>query len=261
MQKIISWNVASVRARLPALMKFLTAESPDILFLQEIKATEETFPFFDLKLTGYSAVISGQKSYNGVAVLSREPLRAVQPFLPNFADQARFIRGETADGTVLISVYVPNGTPPEKDPTDTSRLDYKLHWFSALTDHVRELRAKGRSVIVGGDFNVIEHDTDVYRPDLFRGGALMNPPVQRAFEQFQDIPMINMIRRFHPNPQTYSFWDFQGGAWPRNHGILLDAILVSPDLSKRVTAARIYREVRGWKGTSDHAPVGIDLSD
>lgn len=261
MQKIISWNVASVRARLPTLLKFLATEQPDILFLQEIKATDDNFPFFDLRLAGYSAVISGQKGYNGVAVLSREPLKVVQTSLPDFADQARFVRADSPDGIVWISVYVPNGTPPEKDPTDTSRLDYKLRWFQALTDTVRGLRAEGRSVIIGGDFNVIERDTDVYRPDLFRGGALMNPSVQQAFAQLQATPMINMIRRFCPDPQTYSFWDFQGGAWPRNNGILLDAILVSPDLSERVTAARIYREVRGWEGTSDHAPVGIELSD
>ena len=261
MQKIISWNVASVRARADALRTFLMQEQPDLMLLQEIKATEETFPFFDMKLAGYEAVIAGQKGYNGVAILSRTPLKNVQTVLSGFADQARFVQAEWQDGIVVICVYVPNGNPPEKDPTDTSRLQYKLDWMRALATHIETLKQQGKSVILGGDFNVIERDDDVYDPELFRNSALMVQSVRQALADLKQQIPDNVIRRFNPQPHTYSFWDFQGGAWPRNHGILLDAVYVTPELSQQVADASIYREVRSWPKTSDHVPVGLILND
>ena len=259
MQKIISWNVASVRARLPALLKFLEQEQPDIMFLQEIKATDDTFPFFDLQIAGYTSVISGQKGYNGVAILSRQPVRNITDTLPNFTDQARFLQVETFTGQVLICIYAPNGNPPEKDPTDTTRLTYKLNWFSALKDHLAPLIQSGKSIILGGDFNVIERDTDVYCPDLFRNSALMIPPVRQAFTNLNNLPLHNIIRHFYPDSNTYSFWDFQGGAWPKNNGILLDFFLTDSKTFSCVKSAKIYKEVRGWPQTSDHVPIGMTL--
>ena len=259
MQKIISWNVASVRARLPVLLNFLEQEQPDVVLLQEIKATEETFPFLDFQLVGYQASISGQKGYNGVAILTKSPMKRVSSILPGFEEQARFIQAEIGDNTVLVCVYVPNGNPPEKDPTDTSRLIYKLKWFQALTEQITQIISQGKQVILGGDFNVIERETDVYNPDLFRNSALMIPDVQKAYQEVQNCGLANMIRHFYPNPNTYTFWDFQGGAWPKNNGILLDALLVSPELVPLVQSAKIYKNVRAIKGTSDHAPIGIEL--
>jgi len=259
MQRIISWNVASVRARMPVLVHFLKQEQPDFVLLQEIKATEENFPFMDFQIEGYRAVISGQKGYNGVAILAKKALLNVQDKLSGFEDQARFIQAETPEGLTLISVYVPNGNPPEKDPFSTERLDYKLRWMAALNQHVKNLIKQGKKVILGGDFNVIEHETDVYNPELFRGGALMCESVQKTYGELKKIGLENAIRKFNSAPHTYSFWDFQGGAWPRNNGILLDAIWVEPGL--HVSEGRIYREVRGVAGTSDHVPVGIELTD
>ena len=153
MQQIISWNVASVRSRMPVLSQFLQEYRPDIVLLQEIKATEENFPFLDFKTLGYDAVITGQKAYNGVAILSKLPLANVIRELPPLSlsepKQARFIQATLPDGTILISVYVPNGTAPMNDPTDTSRLDYKLKWMQAFTDYVSSLIQSGKQVLIG----------------------------------------------------------------------------------------------------------------
>ncbi|MBQ7413645.1 MAG: exodeoxyribonuclease III [Alphaproteobacteria bacterium] len=260
MQKIISWNVASVRARLPVLVDFLSREKPDYMLLQEIKATEENFPFFDLQMAGYTSVISGQKSYNGVAILSRWPLQFVRLELAGFADQARFIQAETKSGVVLICVYVPNGNPPDKNPTDMERLTYKLRWMAALGDHIQNLICSGKEVVLGGDFNVIERDSDVYQPDLFRESALMIPPVRQAYADLTK-GLINVIRQYNAAENSYSFWDFQGGAWPKNNGILLDALWVTPALARHIVRADIYKSVRGIKGTSDHVPVGLTTTD
>lgn len=256
MQKIISWNVASVRARLSVLMKLLEQEQPDIVFLQEIKAEEESFPFFDLKTIGYDAVISGQKSYNGVAILSKEKLVNVNTkLLDEDIPQARFIQAETPNGLTLISVYVPNGNPPEKDPTDKTKLAYKLKWMSALNQHIKDLLAQGKKIVLGGDFNVIERDTDVYNPEPYRTNALMLPEVREKYAELLALPITNAIRLKNPEPHTYSFWDFQMGAWPRNLGMLLDALFINEECVQNIEDAGVYKDVRGWEKTSDHAPI------
>ena len=264
MQRIISWNVASVRSRMPILIKFLQENQADIVLLQEIKATEENFPFLDFKALGYQVVIAGQKAYNGVAILSKIPFKNVICEFPGqpFSDpkQARFIQATMPDETIVISVYVPNGTAPMNDPTDTSRLEYKLKWMQAFTNYVDDLILSGRQVLIGGDFNVIERDSDVYNPDHFRESALMVSPVREVFKKLNDLPLKNIIRQFNPEPHTYSFWDFQGGAWPRNHGILLDFFFVTHQLANKVQSAQIYKEVRGLEKTSDHAPIGCILN-
>ncbi len=265
MQRIISWNVASVRSRLPVLEKFLQAERPDIVFLQEIKATEETFPTLAFQTLGYHSYICGQKAYNGVAILSKLPLRDVRDALPNAPEtepaQARFIQARLPDETIVISVYVPNGTAPMNNPTDTSRLKFKIKWMDALTEHLKNLLDQGEQIILGGDFNVIERDMDVYNYKSFLDSALMLPDVREAFERLNATGLKNMIRAFYPEEKTYTFWDFQMGAWPRNLGILLDFFFVSPQLLPRVQKAQIYKEVRGWEKTSDHAPIGLELKD
>lgn len=262
MQKIISWNVASVRARLPVLMKLMDREQPDLVFLQEIKAEEDTFPFFDFKTIGYDAVISGQKSYNGVAILSKEKLaRVTTKLFDEDVPQARFVEAETPSGLTVISVYVPNGNPPEKDPTDKTKLAYKLKWMDALNQHIKGLLNAGKRVVLGGDFNVIERDSDVYNPEPYRTNALMLPEVREKYAELLALPIVNAIRLKNAEPHTYSFWDFQMGAWPRNLGMLLDALFVNKELAENVTAAGVLKDVRGWEKTSDHAPIYLVLKD
>ncbi len=265
MQRIISWNVASVRSRLPVLEKLLQQYQPEIMFLQEIKATDENFPYMAFQLMGYHVKICGQKAYNGVAILSKQPLTDVLEELPNCPNtdpiQARFIQARLPNHTVLISVYVPNGAAPMNHPTDTTRLTYKIKWLEALIQHIQNLLQKNEKVILGGDFNVIFQDTDVYNPQSFQGSPLILPEVRQAFEKLSTTGLVNMTRQFNPQPHTYTFWDFQMGAWPRNLGILLDYFFVSPDLVGNILDAPIYREVRGWEKTSDHAPIGLELKD
>ncbi len=255
--QVISWNVASVRARMPLLKNLLSEQKPDIVFLQEVKATHETFPFREFTEMGYFSVISGQKSFNGVAILSRYPLQEVLTVLPNTQEeipQARFIQAKN-QGLTFISVYVPNGNPPEKDPTDTSRLDYKLKWLDHLKEHLLSLLEQKQSFIIGGDFNVIEKDADVYDPELYRLNALMLPSVRECFHLLTELPICNTIRFFSQEKPLYSFWDFQGGAWYKNNGMLLDHIFISNDLKTRLKNAGIYKEMRRYPKPSDHVPV------
>ncbi|MBE6450010.1 MAG: exodeoxyribonuclease III [Alphaproteobacteria bacterium] len=256
MKKIISWNVASIRARMDLLKQMLTEQNPDIVFLQEIKIQEEQFPFFDLLSLGYHAVISGQKAWNGVAILSKEPLSFVSSSLSGFEDQARFVEAQLSNGTSLISVYVPNGQAPANNPFDTSRLEYKLKWMKALYNYL----SGKENFIVGGDFNVIYKDEDVYNPELFTDSALMVAPVRTAFKELLSLPIENPLRDFNLDKPFYTFWDFQGGAWQKNHGIFLDYIFLSePFFEKKIIKADVLKEYRSCPKPSDHAPIIVEF--
>lgn len=261
--QIISWNVASARARTPLIEKLLSEKRPDILLLQEIKSTNETFPFQTFSKLGYHTYISGQKGFNGVAILSKKELTVLNTSLPSLQEEipeARYI--ECKDETThFISVYVPNGNPPEKDPFSTHRLEYKLKWMHALYEHLKHLQNEKVSFIIGGDFNVIEKETDVYNPEVYRDNALMVPPVLTAFKLIQSTGILNAIRLFNSNPHTYSFWDFQGGAWFKNLGMLLDHIFIPEQEKNIVIDSGILKEYRGFEKPSDHVPVYIKTTN
>lgn len=254
--QIISWNVASIRARLSLLIKLLTEEQPDILLLQEIKSTKENFPFKEIEALGYHSYIRGEKGFNGVAILSKKELEVKYTDLPtlNEPQQARFIECKLSN-IHFISVYVPNGNPPEKDPFNNERLVYKIKWMKALNEHLKTLHDKNKFFIIGGDFNVIEKDSDVYNPELYRQNALMVPGVRNEFAAMQKQGLINTIRLFNPTPHTYSFWDFQGGCWFKNLGMLLDHIFIPSNKEQRIQASGILKEYRGLEKPSDHVPV------
>lgn len=256
MKKIISWNVASVRARMDILQDLLKAQNPDIVFLQEIKVEEEKFPFLELKAAGYNAYVSGQKSWNGVAILSKEPLMFRADSLAGFEDQARFVEAVDGNGVSYISVYVPNGQAPASNPADTSRLEYKLRWLEALYTHLSGLE----NFIIGGDFNVIQKDADVYNPALFKDSVLMLPVVRQAFEKLLSLNIQNPLRDLYPDGGLYTFWDFQGGALYKNHGIGLDYILLSQrGFAGLVRETSVLKEYRKAAKSSDHAPVMIQI--
>lgn len=261
--QIVSWNVASVRARLPLVIRLLEEKKPDVLLLQEIKAQESTFPFEPFKNSGYDSVISGQKSFNGVAVLARQPLLNATTTLPGLAadyQEARFIQAQCF-GITFMSVYVPNGNPPQNNPADTTRLSNKLIWMSALTTYVKQLLSEKKPFILGGDFNVIENDFDVYDPDVYRENALMLPVVRDSFAQLTKLELTNAVRQFNKESPLYSFWDFQMGAWYKNQGMLLDHLFISPVLSPLLTNAGIDKQMRGLPKPSDHVPVWCTLEN
>ncbi|MBP5161039.1 MAG: exodeoxyribonuclease III [Alphaproteobacteria bacterium] len=257
---LMSWNVASIRARMGLLSQVLSTQQPDIVLLQEVKTLPEQFPWEQLKDLGYQAVLSGEKAFNGVAILAKEPLTEVKTAFDDMPQtQARFIQARWHDYTV-VCVYVPNGAPPMNQPEDTSRLAYKLAWFDAFNAYMKTLLAEGRPVILGGDFNVIAQPTDVYNPDVFAGGVLMCDEVLERFDRLQKLPMVNALRCFHKEPHLYSFWDFQGGAWQRNNGILLDAVFVSADVKDRLQDAYLQKELRAAEKPSDHVPLCVKLN-
>ena len=258
MKKIISWNVASVRARMDLLKELLAQENPDVVFLQEIKVEEDKFPFFEFLALGYNAYISGQKSWNGVAVLSKEKLQIKSIALPGFEDQARFVEAVNNAGISFISVYIPNGQAPLNNPTDTSRLEYKLRWLNALYAYMLKLE----NFIIGGDFNVIQKDKDVYNPANFKNSVLMLPAVRDAFEQLLTLNIENPIRNLYPDGGLYTFWDFAANAWQRNNGIGLDYIFLSkPHFEGKIESAGVLKDYRGKEKTSDHAPVEVVVKE
>lgn len=259
--QIVSWNVASVRARLPLILELLEETKPDVLLLQEIKTIEANFPFESFKKAGYESAVCGQKAFNGVAFLARTSLSNIittLPGLPEEYKEARFIQADY-QGITLMNVYVPNGNPPLNNPLDNSRLLNKLMWMKTLTAYLKQLLSQNKPLILGGDFNVIENDFDVYDPELYRENALMLPIVRETFAQLTALPLTNAVRCFNTEQPLYSFWDFQMSSWQKNWGMLLDHLFVSPSLAPFLTDAGIYKSMRGKTRPSDHVPVWCTL--
>jgi len=260
--KIATWNINSINARLPALIAYLDKEAPDFLCLQEIKCQDDNFPLLDIKGAGYDALFAGQKSYNGVALLAKEALTNPLFSLPNAPDggeQARFVSGVAKSGVRIISVYVPNGNPPLKEPASTEKLKYKLAWFDALHRYLKGLADE--PFIIGGDFNVIINDGDVYNPEAYRTNALMLPEVRgKLADLVKDLQLTNAFKTLHPEAGNYSFWDYTMGAWQRNMGMLIDDIFLSPALAKRLKSAEVHKYMRGMDKASDHAPLMVELT-
>ncbi|MBR1778074.1 MAG: exodeoxyribonuclease III [Alphaproteobacteria bacterium] len=262
--RVCTWNVNSVKVRLPALTAYLQDKNPDFMMLQEIKTETASFPAFELNGLGYYSLAQGQKSYNGVALLSKHKIELIADTLPGAPDngeQARFIEAYCpALKTRLISVYVPNGEPPATDPDSSYRLEYKLAWLDALIAYAHRLMNQDDPFIIGGDFNVIEYDDDVYDPSVFKGSAFTILPVRQRFRSFYYTGLTNALRRMKKEAPVYSYWDYRAGAWEKNNGILLDHLFLSPTWADTLSAAAIDSGTRGGEKASDHAPVRCDLS-
>ena len=262
---ISTWNVNSVKARLPALTTYLKNKNPDIILLQEIKTETNDFPTFELNSIGYHCIAKGQKSYNGVAIAAREPIELIRDSLPKAPDngeQSRFIEAYCPSlKTRLISVYVPNGEPPTTDPDSTYKLEYKLAWMDALITYTEELMQQDDPFIIGGDFNVIENDCDVYNPMAFKNTAFTIPAVRQRFRAFYYTGLTNALRRTtSATSPLYSYWDYRGNAWEKNNGILLDHLFLSPVWADKLISSNVDSETRGFQKASDHAPVRCLLS-
>jgi len=254
--KIATYNINGINGRLPVLLKWLKASSPDVVCLQELKATDERFPEKEIKKLGYEALWVGQKSWNGVAILSKGlPMQLVSTSLPgNRKDvQSRYM--EVIVGQMLIAcLYLPNGNPAPGE-----KFDYKLKWFNRLKKHAQFLLSKEIPVILAGDYNVIPTDLDVYKPDSWRTNALFMPESKRAYKSLLKQGWTDAIRELYPTERIYTFWDYFYKAYERNAGLRLDHFLLSAQLAGRLSSAGVDKEVRGWDKSSDHAPVWIKL--
>lgn len=257
--KISTWNVNSLKARLPVVLEYLRQASPDVMLFQETKCTDESFPGLEIEELGYNVARHGQKSYNGVAILSKRPIEDVRCGLPggDGDDHARYIEAviHSDTGPVRVaSIYAPNG-----NPADTPKFDYKLHWLQRLHAHAQNLLAYEESLVLGGDLNVILTDDDVYDPSAWEGDALFRPESIRALRAILNLGITDAYRACHADAHRYTFWDYQAGAWTRNNGIRIDYLMLSPQATDRLAGCQIDKHVRGWERPSDHVPVSVTL--
>jgi exodeoxyribonuclease-3 len=255
--KIATWNINSVKARLPLLLDWLAQAAPDVVCLQEIKCQTPDFPRLELEAAGWHCAVQGQKSYNGVAILSRAPLADVITALPgdDSDEQARYIEG-TIGGLRIASIYLPNG-----NPVGTEKYPYKLAWMARLTCHAAGLLRAETPFVLAGDYNICPADADVYDPVGWRDDALCRPESRREFRKLVNLGLTEAYRLFHPDQaHAYSFWDYQAGRWPRDQGLRIDHLLLSPQASDRCTGCDIDRVPRGWEKASDHTPVWCEIA-
>ena len=254
--KIATFNINNINKRLPNLIAWLRAAKPDVVCLQELKSTDADFPVGALRRAGYDAVWRGQKSWNGVAILAR----GMEPVLTRRAlpgdredDQSRYIEA-AVNGILIGCLYAPNGNP-QPGP----KFDYKLAWLNRLIEHAAALKAEGVPVVLIGDYNVVPTERDIYPTKSYDKDALVQPQSRAAFARLLKQGWTDAIRTLHPDERIYTFWDYMRNRWPRDAGLRLDHILLSPDLAARLTACGVDRAVRGKPNASDHAPVWVEL--
>jgi exodeoxyribonuclease-3 len=257
--RIATWNVNSVKQRIDSLTAWLAERKPDIVCLQETKTVDEAFPRAPIEAMGYNIAAHGQKTFNGVAILSRFPFDEVTPRLPgDHADEhARFIEAvvSTASGALRVaSIYLPNGNPP-----DTEKYPYKIRWMDRLIQYTDDRLKLEEPLILAGDYNVIPTAADVYNPAAWATDALFLPQTREKFRALTHLGLTDAIRAVSDQAGLYTFWDYQAGAWQKNNGIRIDHLLLSPQAVDRLTAAGIDKHVRSWERPSDHVPVYVDL--
>ncbi len=254
--KIAIYNVNGIKSHLPNLLQWLETSGPDVVCLQELKCPQEKFPGGALENAGYGAIWQGEKSWNGVAILARgtEPIETRRGLPGDKKDtQSRYLEA-AIEGIIFGCLYLPNG-----NPAPGPKLDYKLRWLKRLAEHARNLLAEKVPVALLGDFNVIPTELDVYNPKGWEEDALFRPDVRKAFQDVVDQGWVDALRTLHPDERIYTFWKYLRNAWGRDAGLRIDHLLLSPQLARRLVAAGVDREVRGWEHSSDHAPVWMEL--
>ena len=247
--KIASWNVNSIRARHDRLIDWLCAAEPDVLCIQELKGLEESFPFESLREAGYHAVVYGQKTYNGVAILGRREPKDVERGFGDSDPQARVIAA-TVDGVRIVCVYVPNG-----QEIGCEKHAYKLDWLARLGDYLERCHSPSERLVVCGDFNIAPTDLDVSRPQSWNDSVLCDPEGRAAVEKIRAWGLADVFRKLNPDVKAFSWWDYRMLAFPKNHGCRIDYILATTPLAKNCREATIDREARKGQKPSDHAPV------
>ncbi|MBS7563209.1 exodeoxyribonuclease III [Mucilaginibacter sp. Bleaf8] len=256
--RIATYNVNSIGARLPILLRWLDETKPDVVCLQELKAPQEKFPVDVIQEAGYNAIWHGQKSWNGVAILSRgHEIQETGRGLPGDEEdtQSRYLEA-IINGVTIGCLYLPNG-----NPAPGPKYDYKLQWMERLQKHAAGLLAQNKPTVLAGDYNVIPTEGDVYKPERWVEDALFRPETRAAFEKLLAQGWTDAVRKLYPDETIYTFWDYFRNAYGRNAGLRIDHFLLSPELDGRLTAAGVDRHVRGWEKSSDHGPVWIEIAD
>lgn len=269
MVKIATWNVNSVKARLPNLLTWLREATPDIVLLQETKCVDDAFPRLEIEDLGYNLAVHGQKTYNGVAILSKGPLDDIRSGLPDGEgdDHARYIEAVASFGDVVLrvaSIYLPNGNPVGADPVGSAPLSdkylFKLAWMDRLRRHAQAVLALEEPTVFGGDYNIIPSAQDVYAPDAWREDALFRLESREKFRALVNLGLTDAYRALHPDQsRAYTFWDYQAGAWQRDNGLRIDHLLLSPQAADMLTACDIDKAPRGREKASDHTPIWCEL--
>ena len=252
--KLATWNVNSLAVRLPQLLDWLRANPVDALVLQETKLTDDKFPFAEIEAAGYQSSWHGQRTYNGVALLSRTAPAQVQRNIPGFADEQARVIGATVGELRIVGAYFPNGQAPDSD-----KFQYKLRWIEALRDWLRAELATNPRLVLMGDFNIAPEDRDVYDPVAWAGQIHCTPEEREHFRQLLALGMVDAFRLFEQPPKSWSWWDYRNLAFRKNQGLRIDHILVSTSLQPQVAACVIDKLPRKNERPSDHAPVIVEL--
>jgi exodeoxyribonuclease-3 len=254
--RIASWNVNSLKVRLPHVEQWCRDARPDVLALQETKLEDDKFPREAIKALGYRVAYAGQKTYNGVAILAREPLEGVVAGMPGFDDPQKRVLAATVDGVRIVDLYVVNG-----QSVGSEKYEWKLKWLDAVTEYLRAELQRHEKIVVLGDFNIAPDDRDVHDPDAWRGQILCSEPERAALRGILDLGFADSFRAFVEDAGHFSWWDYRQAAFRRNLGLRIDLILASNALRERMSSASIDRAPRTWERPSDHTPVLLELAN
>jgi len=256
--KISSWNVNSVRARIDNVVNYIKASEPDVLMIQEIKTEEKNFPYNIFKNLGYQSYVFGQKSYNGVAILAKKKVSEINfSFIIDPKKQSRIIEGDIKNKSKtvkLINIYVPNG-----NPIDTDKYEYKKNWLELFVKKIKKTLIKNKNIIIGGDFNIIPDEIDVYNYKKFENDALYKLEIRKKFRELINLGFQDTYRYCNKDKNEYTFWDYMSGSWQKNNGMRIDHFLVSSSLIKNIQNTSINKYPRAQIKPSDHTPIEIEL--
>ena len=257
--KISSWNVNSVRARIVNVLNYLKSSNPDILMIQEIKTEEKNFPFNDFKNLGYESHVFGQKSYNGVAFLSKVNISKIDlKFINDKNKQSRIISGDIRNKSKiikLINVYVPNG-----NPVGTEKYNYKKDWYDSFNKKIKKTLAENENIIIGGDFNIIPEEIDVYDYKKYENDALFKLEMRKKYRELVNLGFHDIYRYFNKDKQEYTFWDYMAGAWQKNHGMRIDHFLITNSILNDIKSINIDKKPRSKVKPSDHTPIELIIN-
>ena len=259
LMKIISWNVNSVRARINNILDYINQAKPDILLIQEIKTQDENFPYEDFKKIGYESYVFGQKSYNGVAIISKIEVKNInKDFIKDDLKQSRIITGEIKikeKKVNLINIYVPNG-----NPVDTEKYDYKKNWLKKFISNIKKELKKNSNLIIAGDFNIIPDEIDVYDFKRYENDALGKLEIRKKFRELINLGFKDVYRLINKKKQEYTFWDYFASSWQKNYGMRIDHFLLSDNLIENILSIKINKKPRSKTKPSDHTPIELQIS-